>query len=156
MKLIVNISEDDYNNIEPFLNGETIKGGFNLFIVLEIIKNGTPLDAIKDTISREEAINLITDYDLSMDQLVKGLHNLPPVIPTQNWIPCNKRPPQEGKSVIASTKYIVYPEARYTKEDGWEWAYASGEDYWEEITEKVEAWMPLPHRYEAGSEEVEE
>lgn len=43
MKLVIEISEEDYNNIEPFLNGETIKGGLNLFKVLEIIKNGKPL-----------------------------------------------------------------------------------------------------------------
>jgi hypothetical protein len=44
MKLIIEIPEKDYNNIKPFLNGETIKGGFNLFKALEIIKNGIPLD----------------------------------------------------------------------------------------------------------------
>ena len=44
MKLIIDISEEDYNNIEPFFNGQTIKGGFNLFKALEIIKNGIPLD----------------------------------------------------------------------------------------------------------------
>lgn len=43
MKLVIDISEKDYNNIEPFLNGEPIKGGFNLFKALEIIANGTPL-----------------------------------------------------------------------------------------------------------------
>lgn len=43
MKLVIEIPEEDYNNIEPFLNGETIKGGFNLFKALEIIKNGKPL-----------------------------------------------------------------------------------------------------------------
>lgn len=47
MKLIIDIIEEDYNNIEPFLNGQTIKGGFNLFKVLEIIKNGVPLDDVK-------------------------------------------------------------------------------------------------------------
>ena len=43
MRLVINFPKEDYNNIEPFLNGEAIKGGFNLFKVLEIIKNGTPL-----------------------------------------------------------------------------------------------------------------
>lgn len=43
MKIVIDIPEEEYNNIEPFLNGETIKGGFNLFKVLEIIKKGTPL-----------------------------------------------------------------------------------------------------------------
>lgn len=43
IRLVIEIPEKDYNNIEPFLNGETIKGGFNLFKALEIIKNGKPL-----------------------------------------------------------------------------------------------------------------
>lgn len=41
--LVIKIPEEDYNNIKPFLDGKTIKGGFNLFKALEIIKNGTPL-----------------------------------------------------------------------------------------------------------------
>ena len=43
MKLVIDIPEEEYNKIEPLLNGETIKGGFNGFRALEIIKNGTPL-----------------------------------------------------------------------------------------------------------------
>lgn len=43
MQIVIDIDEKDYNNIEPFLKGEAIKGGFNLFRALEIIKNGTPL-----------------------------------------------------------------------------------------------------------------
>ena len=62
------------------------------------------------------------------------------------WIPVSERLPEENKTVIASTKYGVYPEARYTKEDGWEWAYESGADYWVEL-EYVTAWMPLPEPY---------
>lgn len=62
------------------------------------------------------------------------------------WIPVDEGLPKEGESVIASTKYGVYPEARYTKEYGWEWAYEAGADYWREL-EEVEAWMPLPKRY---------
>lgn len=42
-EIVIKISEDDYNNIEPFLNGEEIEGGFNLIKSLEIIKNGIPL-----------------------------------------------------------------------------------------------------------------
>ncbi len=43
MQIVIDIPEEECNKIEPFLNGETIKGGFNLFRALEIIKNGTPL-----------------------------------------------------------------------------------------------------------------
>ena len=61
------------------------------------------------------------------------------------WIPVSERLPEENKTVIAST-YAVYPEARYTKENGWEWAYESGMDYWTELPD-VTAWMPLPKPY---------
>lgn len=67
------------------------------------------------------------------------------------WIPCSERLPEENKTVIASTKYGVFPEARYTKEYGWEWAYESGADYWEEL-EDVTAWMPLPESYKEEGE----
>ena len=43
MKLVIDIADEDYNNIEPFLNGQTIKGGFNIFKLLEMIKNGIKL-----------------------------------------------------------------------------------------------------------------
>ena len=67
------------------------------------------------------------------------------------WIPVSERLPEEDKTVIASTKYGVYPEARYTEENGWEWAYESGADYWEKL-EDVEAWMPLPKHYKPQQE----
>lgn len=53
MKIVIDIPEETYNSIEPFLNGETIKGGLNLFKVLEIIKNGTPLDEVRAEIAEE-------------------------------------------------------------------------------------------------------
>lgn len=68
------------------------------------------------------------------------------------WIPVSERLPEEDKTVIASTKYGVYPETKYTKEYGWEWAYESGTDYWREL-EDVMAWMPLPEPYKAESED---
>ena len=43
MQIVIDIPEGEYNEIEPFLNGEPIKGGFSLFRALELIKNGTPL-----------------------------------------------------------------------------------------------------------------
>jgi len=74
MKLIVDISEDDYNNIEPFLNGQTIKGGFNLFKALEIFKNGTPLDEVKAEIVKEidEYKNRQLALAIGVEDLEKG------------------------------------------------------------------------------------
>ena len=42
-----------------------------------------------DCISREATIDLVADYDLSMDQVVRGIHALPPVTPSRpkgHWI----------------------------------------------------------------------
>ena len=71
------------------------------------------------------------------------------------WIPVSERPPEEGKTVMASTNYGVYPEARYSKKYGWEWPFEAGADYWTEMVDSVEAWMELPKPYKAGSKENE-
>lgn len=68
-----------------------------------------------------------------------------------SWIPVSEGLPKENEVVIASTKYGVYPEARYIEEYGWEWAYEAGADYWKEL-EGVTAWMPLPKTYNPQSE----
>lgn len=70
-----------------------------------------------------------------------------------NWIPVSEKFPKENEVVIASAKYGVYPETRYTKKYGWEWAYEAGSDYWKEL-EDVTAWMPLPQQYKAESEDM--
>lgn len=77
------------------------------------------------------------------------VEDAPTIEPEPNWIPCKERMPEENRTVIASTEYGVYSEARYTKEDGWEWAYEYGADYWVELDE-VKAWMPLPEPYKEG------
>ena len=105
---------------------------------------------LKDMLKEYELLakyNGGTDYDRwkALDMAIKALEQAP------KWIPVSERLPEENKTVIASTKYGVYPEARYTKEDGWEWAYESGADYWVDLDE-VEAWMPLPEPYKAESE----
>lgn len=63
------------------------------------------------------------------------------------WIPVSESLPEENETVTASTDYGVYPEARYSKEYGWEWAYEAGSDYWVKL-KGVKAWMPLPPVYE--------
>jgi hypothetical protein len=68
------------------------------------------------------------------------------------WIPVSEKLPEEGKTVMASTNYGIYPEARYSKKYGWRWPWEVGEDYWTEIVDDVEAWMPLPEPYKAESE----
>lgn len=77
-------------------------------------------------------------------------------LPNGGWILVSERLPDDYETVIASVdRGYIYPEARYSKEDGWEWAYESGADYWTEIECDVVAWMPLPAPYKAETEEKE-
>ena len=97
--------------------------------------------------------NCIHDYVCGLeDNHEDGLIFCADMIPKTSWIPVSERLPEENKTVIASTKYGVYPEARYTKEYGWEWAYESGLDYWVKF-EDVTAWMPLPKPYKSQESE---
>lgn len=57
MQIVINIPEKDYNNITPFLQYEPINGGFNLFKVLEVIKNGTPLPKGHGRLIDADALN---------------------------------------------------------------------------------------------------
>ena len=45
----------------------------------------------EDAISRQEVLDLIADYDLSMGQVVGGIHALPPVTPQPRWIPVSEK-----------------------------------------------------------------
>ena len=70
------------------------------------------------------------------------------------WIPVNERLPKEYVPVMISTHHSVFPEARYSKKYGWQWAYSSDQGDWRKFEEqRVIAWMPLPEPYKAESEE---
>lgn len=82
----------------------------------------------------------LTDYLPSdnyeeVEEIIKALEQ------ESKWIPVSERLPKDNETVIASIKHgYVYPEARYSKEYGWEWP-------WVYLDGKVEAWMPLPKAY---------
>ena len=94
----------------------------------------------------DEAIKHAEEAAEEQEKVAEWLRDYKRLLEQTRWIPINEGLPKENKTVIASTLYGVYPEARYTKENGWEWAYESGADYWKEL-EGVEAWMRLPKPY---------
>lgn len=75
---------------------------------------------------------------------------------TAEWISVRKQKPEGYEEVIATVKYDykdkqeyeVVTGVRYSKEDGWEWAYEAGADYYVSLDEEVVAWQPLPNPYE--------
>ena len=117
----------------------------------------TKNDLGDEYISRSDLMAILSDYyDTTIEyrSMLKEIAALPTVTPQEpKWIPISERLPEDYETVIASVDHgYVYPEARYSKEDGWEWAYESGAEYWTEIECDVVAWMPLPTAYS----EVEE
>lgn len=72
----------------------------------EIITKQQPCD---DCISREEVIDLVADYDLNMDQVVKGIHALPSITPQPKvgeWIDCYKEMPIFNAGGFTETKHV--------------------------------------------------
>ena len=108
----------------------------------------TKNDLAVDAVSRQEVLYLVGDYDLSMGQVVKGIHALPSVtLQEPRWIPTSERLPNEDGEYYAAVydtdenyKYMDIAEL----EDGI-WQY---KDY-----VKVLAWMPLPEPYKMESED---
>jgi hypothetical protein len=106
----------------------------------------------------KETITEMRDNDGTSTQqevcrfLVNYMNILEKQMQEPRWIPVTERLPEENKTVIASTKDGVYPETRYSKEYGWEWAFEAGTDYWVDL-EDVTAWMPLPEPYEPQESE---
>ena len=54
----------------------------------------------EDFIRRQAVLELVADYDLSMGQVVKGIHALPSVSPIPKWIPVSERYPKDGQRVL--------------------------------------------------------
>ena len=116
----------------------------------EVSEHGTGRQRIDDPISRQAVLDLIADYDLSMGQVVRGIHALPSVHPEPHWIPCSERLPENDDWLIVT----VLDECgdtpfRYT-DFGW---YLDVGKCWivdsEQRTDVI-AWMPLPKPWKEG------
>ena len=95
---------------------------------LETISKALEQEPSGDLISRQAVLDLIADYDLSMGQVVKGIHALPSVNPqepkTGHWIPtygnvkcsvCGSV--KESRRVGKATHYCSFCGAKMESED---------------------------------------
>lgn len=95
----------------------------------------------EDAISRADAVKVASGY-CHPTNMAKELAKLPPVTPTQRWIPVGERLPEEGQRVfvtqIVRDRTVVYCTTFP----------------FEKIKEKyITAWMPLPKPYEPQESE---
>lgn len=113
-----------------------------------------------DLISRQAVIGIVEfecgEWKGLARTIVKEIEQLPSAEKTAEWISVRKQKPEDYEEVIATVRYDykdkqeyeVVTGVRYSKEEGWEWAYEAGSDYWESINGVVVAWQPLPKPYE--------
>ncbi len=91
-----------------------------------------------DCISKQAVLDLIADYDLSMGQVVRGIHALPSVTPQEpRWIPVSEKLPKIQNytdNYLVTLKRGGVHIAMFTECDGKSW-WTYGD---------VIAWMPLP------------
>ena len=110
------------------------------------------LDDIIVRVEVQNIYNLLTRHTALLNDIKMML----PSEKTAEWISVRKQKPEDYEEVIATVRYDygnkqeyeVVTGVRYSKEDGWEWTYEAGADYWESINGVVVAWKPLPKPYE--------
>jgi hypothetical protein len=95
-----------------------------------------------DLISRQAVLDLIADYDLSMGQVVRGIHVLPPVKPqeqnTGHWIEYTR---------------VLIPEPINRREQAW---YCSECGYGNQECEDGSAWLEWKYCPKCGTKMVKE
>lgn len=114
----------------------------------------TASEKLDDIIVRAGVQNIL-DLLTRHTALLNDIKMMMPSEKTAEWISVRKQKPEDYEEVIATViydykdkqEYEVVTGVRYSKEDGWEWAYEAGAEYWVSLDEEVVAWQPLPNPY---------
>ena len=112
---------------------------------------------MSDLIKREDAINVIWEYDVnpSADGMIfeaqshidRDIRLIPSADRPQEWIPCSERLPKIGEKVLASTKKTVFTQVfkgYYSDPKRWAWE--------NNRVKEIEAWQSLPKPWKGADD----
>lgn len=108
-----------------------------------------------DCVSREAVLDLM-QLKMGGKELYKAVYDLPPVTPTQRWIPVSERLPEDRNIVLVTAywheTYQVMMASYFGEGLWWCVPFNNCGDHMQKLNPK--AWQPLPKPYEEkrGSE----
>lgn len=125
-----------------------------------LLKNHYKKEPCEDAISRTYLLKKFEDRfielqkahqkekQLGINWCINTLKDMPPIKPTQNWIPVSERLPSVKnyqRKYLVTLKDKTICDAMFTECDGEHW--------WNYNYDDVIAWMPLPKPYKGSEEE---
>lgn len=132
---------------------------------LEMAIKALEQQPIEDCVSRQAVLDKAWDvpYDGKYIQVVDvgDIQELPPVTPTQRWIPVSEELPKKNMPCLISvgdlnlTQIAMYSDLMGTIDHKIFYQGDYGHDSFMDITKYVKAWMPLlePYEEKRGSED---
>lgn len=110
-----------------------------------------------DQVANDTAESFIEAYKECQDIIRKHLsrENNPEITrcsrDNDGWIPVDERLPEAGEHVLVSIGTGFNPEKAFLSEDG-HWMMLHAPEGYNDITDMVDAWRPLPEPYRPESE----
>lgn len=138
---------DEEDNDERAIRKSMLEAADTIQLLSEKL-HASQTEPCEDAISRQAVLDILDRHTLSRMTLYE-IEDLPSVQPEQRWIPCEKRMPEDSKSVlfcdIDGDIMIGYhikgrPKTHFTENGSWE------------DIKNVRAWMPLPEPFKEEGE----
>ena len=133
------------------LTSKDVHNSDKMLEALDMAVKALEQEPCEDCVSREAVINITwqdptyTDPLNVLTEVRDKVKALPPVTPTQRWIPVSERLPELGEAVLTYHEDDEEYQINWVTDDETvEWFY-----------ENPIAWMPLPKPYKAESEDKE-
>lgn len=96
--------------------------------------------------TREDAIQFLTDTDISPEHIMELVEALSRSENPNKWIPISERLPEEGEEVLVSGYDTYNKKVIIARYQGEQYGFTCG---------LVSAWMTLPEPYKASPAEAE-